>query len=307
MVMLVVLQVIGFAADTGEEVTARASALVRSGKVEQAEALLREASSSDPSSATLHGELGEVLLRENKYELSVQELGIAVQIVPDSPKYIMALSEALIGWQHFGVAVDFLRAAESRIGKYPGYHYNLGLAYYNLDKIKEAQSEFQDALRLDPQLDRAQFLLAGCLANEGDTVKAIEMYRKLIKQRPNDPIYWIALGQALGQMGGTYGPEAVRACRRGLALRPGDPHAQFVTATVLGQSGDFAAARPMLEHLERLDPNVIYVHFELARVYTRLGERELARKETTIANDLQQKASEGSSIPPANQGISSAH
>jgi hypothetical protein len=61
----------------------------------------------------------------------------------------------------------------------------------------------------------------------------------------------------------------------------------------------------MLERLERLDPRVIYVHIELARVYTNLGERELARKEIGTANELQRKASEGSSGGPTNQVISS--
>lgn len=299
--LLFVLHVGCFAAASDKDPITAASALARAGKLEQAEALLRSASSSDPQSASLHGELGSVLLKESKYESSVKELGLAVHIDPDSSKYIMLLSEALIGWGHFGVAVDFLHAAQSRIGKYPGYHYNLGLAYYNLQKRKEAEAEFQEALRLAPNLDRAQFLLANCLADEGNVPKALELYRKLVKDRPNDPIYWITLGQTLGQMESAYWPEALRACRRGLTLRPGDPHGQFVTATVLSQMGDFAAARPILERLERLNPSVVYVHFALVRVYSKLGERELAQKEAAITDELQKQKLPAEPATPLSQ------
>jgi hypothetical protein len=45
------------------------------------------------------------------------------------------------------------------------------------------------------------------------------------------------------------------------------------------------------------------VHVQLARVYSRLGQRELARKETEIANELQkQNASQNQSPAPESQG-----
>ncbi len=53
-------------------------------KAKEAEALLRSASAADPNSATLHGGLGELLMKEHKYEDSVQELGLATQQNPDS-------------------------------------------------------------------------------------------------------------------------------------------------------------------------------------------------------------------------------
>jgi tetratricopeptide (TPR) repeat protein len=123
-----------------------------------------------------------VLLRQAKYESSVEELGAAVQIDPDSPKYVTLLAESLIGWRHFGVAVDYLHAAETRIG--PAYHYDLGLAYYNLNQRKDAEAEFREATRIDPDLDRAQFMLAASYADDHELTKAVEIYRGLVKKRP---------------------------------------------------------------------------------------------------------------------------
>lgn len=44
-----------------------------------------------------------------------------------------------------------------------------------------------------------------------------------------------------------------------------------------------------MEHLEQLAPQALDVHALLARVYARLGERELAQKETAAVEKLQKE------------------
>jgi predicted Zn-dependent protease len=294
-----------FAAAENTDAIAQASALIRAHKIEQAEALLRSAAAADPKSPALHGALGKLLSSEQRYQDSVQELQLAVRIAPSSREYSMLLSEALIGWRHFDDAVTLLLAIQPRFEGYPEFHYDLGLAYYDLNKMNEAKRELEQALRLDPNFDRASFLLAGCFDSEGDFAKAEDIHRKLVKQHPNNATYWVMLGEALEQTGSNNGPEAVRACRRALALKPGDPRIQFVAATVFSGEGDFAAARPLLEHLERLDPSDLGVHVLIARVYARLGEPKLARREAAMSNELRkQKGSRTSSVPSADQNNS---
>lgn len=300
------LQAFCWAENAAQDSVAKASALFHAGKVKQAEALLRSASAADPNSPTLHGALGEVLLKERNYEDSVQELGLATQQNPDSAEYNLLLSEALIGWKHYGVALDFLNAVRPKFGKEPQFHYDLGLAYYNLNKMNEAQGELQEAVRLAPNFERAKFLYAACLATTGDSTKATDILRNLVKEHPNNAIYWSTLGQILGSLGSETSGEAVQAVRRALALAPHDAHAQYVAATVFVQTEDFADARPLLEHLEKVDPKVLSVHVQLARVYSRLGQRELARRETEIANGLQKQSAQENQPPsPQPQGGSS--
>jgi Flp pilus assembly protein TadD len=75
-----------------------------------------------------------------------------------------------------------------------------------------------------------------------------------------------------------------------------------VTATVLMQSGDFAGARPLFEHLVSLNPKEKSAHIALARIYARLGERERARKETQIVNQLETgQTSHNAPGPPEGQ------
>ena len=81
--------------------------------------------------------------------------------------------------------------------------------------------------------------------------------------------------------------------------RPRDPHIQYVTATVLLKSGDFAGAKPLFEHLANLNPKELSAHVALARIYGRLGERDLARKETQIVSQIEkEKAANNTSVSP---------
>src|SRR5438128_1687741 len=120
---------LALAAAQGETASVReARVLVSSGRLADAEQVLRKAIAETPDSAELHGELGMLLYGWSRYEEAVEQLGRAAQMEPDSARYSMALAEALIGWRHFAVAVDFLRAVASKFDRLPEYHYNLGLA-----------------------------------------------------------------------------------------------------------------------------------------------------------------------------------
>jgi len=295
---------LGLSSAQASEQTAldKAAALVHAGKLRQAETVLRTATEANPNSEAVHAALGRVLFKRQRYEDAVQELGLAVQINPNSRENSLLLSEALIGWGHFGVAVDFLHAVEDKFGTYPEFHYDLGLAYYSENKIKEAKPEFQEAVRLAHSLDRAQFLLAACIATQGDYAQAADIFRKLVKDHPTNATYWATLAQMLTHLGSEDLPEAAAACRRARALKPHDPHVLYVTATVLMQSGDFAGARPLFEHLVSLNPKEMSAHIALARIYARLGERERARKETQIVNQLETgQTSHNAPGPPEGQ------
>ena len=283
----------------GQTAVAKASALVHAGKFNQAESVLRAASEADPKSEAVHAELGRLLFKRQKYEDAVQELGLALQINPDSRQNSLLLSEALVGWRHFGVAVDFLQAVQPKFGSYPEFHYDLGLAYYSQNKMKEAKAEFQEAVRLAPTLDRAQYLLAACIAAQGEYAQAVDSFRKLAKDYPKNATYWATLAQMLTHLGSENLPEALRACRKAQAIKPHDPHVQYVTATVLMQTGDFAGARPLFEHLVSLNPKELSAHVALARIYARIGQRDLARKETEIVNRLEsEQTSQNEAKPP---------
>lgn len=260
---------------------------MKAGKLKQAEALLQTASQANPNSSDLHALLGEVLFKEQKYEDSVQELGLAAQANPESLNYAVLLSEALIGWQHFGVAVDYLNAVKPKFDRHAEFHYVLALSLYSENNLKDAKPELERALRLKPGLAQASYLLGGCVASEGDYSQAERIFSALTKQHPTNATYWTALAQVLPKE--NKNTEAVRAAKRALSLAPTNAHVQYVAATVLMESGNYSDAIPMFEKLERRNRNVIAVHVALARLYAHQGRRELAHQEAELAQQLQEK------------------
>ena len=280
----------GFAQATKPNVIDQSAALIHSGKPEQAESLLRTASNSQPDSAALHGALGDLLLNEHKYEDAVMELGQAAQLEPGSRRYNLLAAEALIGWQRYPTAIEFLEAIEPRFGKDAHFHYVFGLAYYYEHNWNAAVSQLQEAVRISPKYDRARFLLANCLLVNGGTEKALAILRELAKEHPGKAFYWASLGQNLGfaNSGGS-ALEAEQAVRRALALAPTDPYVQFAAATILTNNGKYSEARPLLETLEKSAPDTLEIHAMLVRVYARLGERDLSAKEEEKVDQLQKK------------------
>jgi predicted Zn-dependent protease len=297
------LQGFCFAGTADPSVVAKAKALTKAGKVDQAEALLRSASSSDPDSAALHAALGQLLLTQHKFQDAVLELGQAAQQKPESREYNLLAAEALIGWQHYPTAVQFLKAVQPRFGKDAHFHYDLGVAYYYESNLNATRTELEEAVRLSPNFERAQFLLANCLIVSGETARGLTIFRKLAQKHPDSAFYWATLGvKAVHVDSGASAEESLRAVRRALTLAPNDSYVQIAAATVFTETGEYKSARPLLEQLERTDPKALEPHALLIRVYARLGERELAQKETAIVDQLQKEAAaQHTATPPAGE------
>lgn len=285
--LLCILAVLAGCASAAEDALASARAAERAGQFSQAERILQAALSGSPDSAALQLELGRALIQQGQFEPAVEALGRAVQLGPDSLEYNMALAEALLQWRHFSVAMQFLEAIEPKFKGTPEFQYNLGLAHFGVKHTGPALPHFEEALRLNPNLDKARFFIAGCHAANGDVKSAISEYRALVKDYPENPSYWVALGQVLDSDSDQNRTEAIAACRRALVLRAPDAGAMFELAALLTKSGEVEAARPLLEYLVAAQPDVLPAHVLLSKVYFRLKLQDLAMRETSIVRELQ--------------------
>jgi Flp pilus assembly protein TadD len=64
-----------------------------------------------------------------------------------------------------------------------------------------------------------------------------------------------------------------------LNLNPDNPKSHFQMAIVLENTGDLDGALRQLEQTTKLDPTMAGAHYRAARIYKKLGKKDLADKE----------------------------
>jgi tetratricopeptide (TPR) repeat protein len=166
------------------------------------------------------------------------------------PAPLLLRAEALNAAEDPAGALEAALQARKKFPHLPQTHMAVAGQLTRLGRYQEARPAFAETLKLAPGYPEAELGLADTLSRSGDHAAAIEHYR------------------AAMNAGGT----AV-AARSGLAR----------SLIALRQ---FQDARKMLEESVAAWPSEAALHVELARVYARLGQPELAAEQTRIVEKL---------------------
>jgi tetratricopeptide (TPR) repeat protein len=116
------------------------------GAVAELELALRQ----NPTGASEHRVLGQVLLLDNKPEEALRELRLAVSLNPDSDAAHHLLGTALFQQQQLQAAEREFREA-LRLNASADNHYSLAACLMSLDRYDEALAELETAARLNPE------------------------------------------------------------------------------------------------------------------------------------------------------------
>ena len=202
-------------------------------------------------------------------------------------------------------------------------HYNLGLAYKLKDQLDKAIPEFQNAIRLQPDLADAHYTLGVLFWQQGEFDKATEELEKAIQNQPNYAEAHYTLGTIFKQQGKL--PEAEAALREAIRLQPDFAGAHTTLAAVLRQlgdaqgaaeeakagakiatatnslqaatfstnsgkrllsTGDVVGAIAQFRSAIRADPNYAAAHFQLGLALRKQGHNDEATKEFQKAAEL---------------------
>jgi len=123
------------------------------GREAEAEATLREAITRSPQDAVLHHGLGLSLVRQNRREEGLRELGRSVRLAP----------------------------TDARVA------YVYAVALHDLGRTQEAARALESALRASPNDRDLLFALASFLQAAGETERALPAARRLLELEPQDP------------------------------------------------------------------------------------------------------------------------
>jgi tetratricopeptide (TPR) repeat protein len=174
--------------------------------------------------------LGPLLARGRAPE-AVAILQERVRENPDSEWAWQWLGQLLIEGRHFDAAERALREA-ARLG--PGsaeVQFNLGVALFRQDKVREAADGFRRAAALKPDYALAHYNLGCCLRQQGDRAGAVEAFRAAVRWKPTFGDAHTDLGELLVQDG--HHAEALAHVQDALRLNPADARAKRLLEQLL--------------------------------------------------------------------------
>ena len=129
--------------------------------------------------------------------------------------------------------------------------YNRGVEALARGNLDEAERQFRLALRTVPELPDARYNLALVLLKRGQAEAATDLLKPLVAERPADPDFGFALGNALFQQ--TRYLEAAQAFAQVLQAHPDHRRAAFGRARALQESGARQEARSAWRRYLELD------------------------------------------------------
>jgi tetratricopeptide (TPR) repeat protein len=294
-----------------------------SGTPEQAIELFQSAATRDPKSFQAQFNLGLAMLNLKRPEEAVRPLEASLGLVPESKQANAALAVAYVVQGKFKEAVaplETARQADPHDRKTAGL---VSLAYYRSGAAAKAIPILRESLGQSKDDPKFYFLLVDCLNATEKQQEALAVASEAVEHFPGLGQAWLGKAQQLARLGKYHeaGPLFAKAAELapeqvepllGLAetqQKDGDYQAALETyQRATAKDGDLTAAlgaarsliflgrlteaRSILEQSARRNADDSQVHFELSRVYARLGEKRLAEEQTRIVQQLRAQATQ---------------
>jgi protein O-GlcNAc transferase len=185
--------------------------------------LLGSAILINPNDAAAVNHLGNALLELNQPQAAVEQFDKAISLKPDFAEAHFNRANSLLDAGRFDAAIDGYDAAVSRKPDFAAAHNNRGLALCGARRYEEAVAAFGKAMLIEPDNADAHHFRGNALQDVKQYEAAIASYEKAIELRPDYADAYYARGNALGQLQAY--PAAVASYDRAMALKP---HSQFL-------------------------------------------------------------------------------
>jgi tetratricopeptide (TPR) repeat protein len=133
-------------------------------------------------------------------------------------------------------------------------YYKLGIALGKKERFDEAISQFQEALRLEPNSFNVLYALGISWSGKGRLDEAIAAFQAVLRLKPDYADAHNNLGLMLGRKGRL--DEAISQFQETLRLKPNDVGARNNLGVALGMKGQVDEAISQFQQALRLNPNL---------------------------------------------------
>jgi Tfp pilus assembly protein PilF len=169
-------------------------------------------------------------------------------------------------------AVDQFRQAIATTQDDASSHALFGVSLLALGKTTEAVTQLATAVELDPEDANVRFQLALAYERAGDTPNAVEQLRVVRRIEPREPEHAYRLGKA-------YVDLAAWLTRQMMESDPQSPRVFQMLGENYMVQGNLELAERNLVRAAELGPRVPGVHWALAQLYLRKGDKAAALRE----------------------------
>ena len=257
----------------------------QTGRWDEAATQLSAAQQVPPGRPEAAARLADVTLRLNRLREAREQFTALVDVFPALAQN--GLGEVALRENRFNDAVGHFRAALERVPQASSLHYSLAMAYRGLGRVEQAQAELElrgsGVIKLgDPVVDA----LAGLVRGErllviqgrraleaGELRTAADWFGKAVAGAPSSTAARTNLGAVLLQLG-EYGA-AIEQLEAVLRIDPDDERTVVNLAMVLADRSRFADAVAVLARAHERLPQSVATTTTLARILAAAPDRRV--------------------------------
>ena len=253
----------------------------------------RAADATLPLQASLHlasdsvdanSALSLAYILQTRYAEAVPTLEKWHRIQAGNPRAATMLALAYLRTGMAAKSVPLLRIVLRDSQKDPKAHFLLLEALNATERQQDALGISEEAVRLFPNIAQAHLAKAQQLARLGRYNDAGPEFVEALKLAPDHVDSMLGLAE-VQQKRGEY-ETSLQTYREALARDVDNATGALGVARNLLVLQRVAEARPVLETAIKTHAENLQLHYELSRVYARLGERELAAEQSQIVKQL---------------------
>jgi adenylate cyclase len=222
------------------------------------------------------------------YQLARHMFAKAVELDPLYARAYAGIADCdsfLFLHYHVNVGIDSILATSAKaLALESGLaeaHASRGLALSIGERYAEAMAEFEQAVALDPNLFEAHYFYARACFAQGKLDRAAALFERAAEIKPDDYQCLILLIQIYRSIGRDRDKEGaarkgVERAERELTIHPENPRPAYLGAAALLELGERDRAKEWLSRALAIDSDDVLTQYNVACVYTRLGDIERA-------------------------------
>lgn len=235
----------------------------------------------------MHHLLGNAYAVSRQPGLAAEEFRNAAERAPDNESFLFDYGDFLLRGGNFEGALAVFSKGRERFPKNPQIELAYGVACYGQRKFEEAIASFLQVTKIDPTIEQPYVFMAKILDHAADRMPEIAaVYSAWEKISPGNYLPPLLHAKALSALPDT-APEAVEVeLRKSIALNGASWESHLELGTLLAKKTSWREAAAELSRSIELNPKEPRAHFQLARVYERLGEKAKAKAERALHEQL---------------------